>query len=237
MGETARLGLPLVAGGQAQKHVTVNEALARIDALTGLVLESTGILVPPIAPEEAACFAVPAGASGAWSGQAGQIAIYLGGGWDFVIPPAGLRAFVSDEGLEMRCDGNHWHPIPLAVSEQRASWSARVLEFDHSVGAGPVSDTTTLVPAETVVMAVTGRVLSGVTGTATSFSLGVVGGAADTFGSGIATAAGTGFRAMALTPVGFRSATALRISGDGGDLAAGSIRLSVHLAEFTAPEL
>jgi len=34
MDETARIGLPLVQAAQAQKHVTVNEAFARLDALT-----------------------------------------------------------------------------------------------------------------------------------------------------------------------------------------------------------
>ena len=32
MASTAQLALPLVAPAQAQKHVTVNEALARLDA-------------------------------------------------------------------------------------------------------------------------------------------------------------------------------------------------------------
>ncbi len=33
MTDTTRLGLPLLAPAQAQKHVTVNEALGRLDAV------------------------------------------------------------------------------------------------------------------------------------------------------------------------------------------------------------
>lgn len=50
MSETARLGLPLVQGGQAQKHVTVNEAFQRIDALGQMVLASRGVVTPPVSP-------------------------------------------------------------------------------------------------------------------------------------------------------------------------------------------
>ena len=32
--QSARLGLPYLAAGQLQKHVTLNEALTRLDALT-----------------------------------------------------------------------------------------------------------------------------------------------------------------------------------------------------------
>ena len=63
MTETPTLRLPLIAPGQAQKHVTVNEALARIDALCQLTLRSiTG--GEPQTPEEGAAYGVPAGATG-----------------------------------------------------------------------------------------------------------------------------------------------------------------------------
>lgn len=40
MARTTQLGLPLVLPSQAQKHVTVNEALVRIDAATQLSVRS-----------------------------------------------------------------------------------------------------------------------------------------------------------------------------------------------------
>ena len=48
MTDTPRMSLPLLAPAQAQKHVTVNEALARIDALTHLTLASVSLTVPPV---------------------------------------------------------------------------------------------------------------------------------------------------------------------------------------------
>ena len=38
MAETAKLTLPLLEAAQAQKHVTVNEALVRLDAAAHLTL-------------------------------------------------------------------------------------------------------------------------------------------------------------------------------------------------------
>ena len=47
MGETANLGLPLLQPAQAQKHVTVNEALVRLDAALHLSLLSISTATPP----------------------------------------------------------------------------------------------------------------------------------------------------------------------------------------------
>jgi hypothetical protein len=75
MTDTANLGLPLVQPAQAQKHVTVNEALARIDGLAQLTLVSVSETVPPVSPAEGTAYGVPAGAANAWAGQAGHVAV------------------------------------------------------------------------------------------------------------------------------------------------------------------
>mgnify|MGYP001796473623 CR=1 FL=1 len=46
MSETLNMGLPLVQPSQAQKHVTVNEALVRLDALGQMVLASRALPSP-----------------------------------------------------------------------------------------------------------------------------------------------------------------------------------------------
>jgi uncharacterized ferritin-like protein (DUF455 family) len=47
---SARLSLPYLLPAQAQKHVTHNEALARLDLLVQLVLEAVGVDTPPVGP-------------------------------------------------------------------------------------------------------------------------------------------------------------------------------------------
>ena len=66
--QSARLGLPYLAAGQMQKHVTLNEALTRLDALVQLRVESLAIADPPGEPEDGRIYILPVGGgTGAWS--------------------------------------------------------------------------------------------------------------------------------------------------------------------------
>ena len=53
MSDTQRFAMPLLDAAQAQKHVTVNEALARIDALAAGQALTVGDTAPPASPTEA----------------------------------------------------------------------------------------------------------------------------------------------------------------------------------------
>ena len=77
MSETAtrRLGLPLMQAAQAQKHVTLNESLARLDGLVNLVLDGTARNTPPATAAEGACFGIGPAPVEAWTGHAGEIAV------------------------------------------------------------------------------------------------------------------------------------------------------------------
>lgn len=67
--ETDRLGLPYLMPAQAQKHVTVNEALRKLDALVQPRVLSRAVSAEPAAPAAGDAYILPAGASGtAWDG-------------------------------------------------------------------------------------------------------------------------------------------------------------------------
>ena len=53
------LELPLVMPAQAQKHVTVNEALLRLDALVRTVVESRSGTVQPLSPGNGEAWILP----------------------------------------------------------------------------------------------------------------------------------------------------------------------------------
>ena len=95
--QSARLGLPYLAAGQMQKHVTLNEALTRLDGLVQTAVVSRTISEPPADPADGALFILPDGFSGAaWSGfAAGDLIRAEGGGWIRVPTPDGLLTFVS----------------------------------------------------------------------------------------------------------------------------------------------
>lgn len=106
------LALPFLLPAQAQKHVTVNEALMRLDALVQLAVVRRDLAVPPPAPEDGARYIVATGASGDWAGQSGNIALFAGGGWQFLTPRAGWRAHVVAEGVDLLHDGAGWAAGP-----------------------------------------------------------------------------------------------------------------------------
>lgn len=106
---TARLGLPYILTGQAQKEVTHNEALNLVDALLQAVVLDRHRAAPPDGPAEGDCYIVAAGGTGAWAGQDGRLAAWYGG-WLFATPGAGWTVWVADESAALRHDGAGWAP-------------------------------------------------------------------------------------------------------------------------------
>jgi len=94
---TPRAQLPLLAAAQAQKHVTHNDALLQLDALMFARFLSRNVSTPPATPADGDTYLVKASATGAWTGQNGQIAYANGGVWRFAAPFTGLTAYVVDE--------------------------------------------------------------------------------------------------------------------------------------------
>ena len=236
MTTTPRLELPLVQPAQAQKHVTVNEALARLDALAMLVLEARGTLTPPASPSEGQGWALGGAPTGAWAGQGGRIAIRQAGGWIFATPRQGWRAWINDEGGQAVFDGASWRGGVLALAPSGAGSFLRVREFDHVLGTGTTSQTDGQIPANVLVLAVGARVTGAIGGSLTSWQLGVAG-APDRFGTGIGLATGAYTRGLLTTPLANTVAAPLLLTAQGGTFAGGSVRVAVHYYEPSLPGL
>lgn len=234
MNETAQFRLPLLAAAQAQKHVTVNEALVRLDVLARLRVVSASVAVPPPAPEEGEAWIVPDGASGAWAGRRGEVAIWINGGWCFAAPRPGWTATDESTALTLVHDGSDWIPEAAVASVSGAATVLRIHEFDHAVPGGAVSVTEEFIPAQSSVIGVTARVLSGLGGTATSWSLGVAG-SANRYGSGLGLAAGSHALGLTGTPVTYYEDTPLRLTAEGGSFGGGLVRIAVHLWTLRPP--
>lgn len=106
--QTPRLNLPYIRASQAQKEVTHNAALNMADALIQAVVEDKDLSAPPGSPAEGKVWIVAASASGAWAGQSGKLAHYIGGAWVFLTPAEGFRVWLRDEALEARHTGSAW---------------------------------------------------------------------------------------------------------------------------------
>lgn len=104
---TARLGLPLLQVGQAQKELSHNEALALLDLAVQPVVEAVGIDTPPAAPADGACWIVGSRPSGAWTGQAQALAGWTADGWRFVAARDGMAAWSrADDTVARFADGS-----------------------------------------------------------------------------------------------------------------------------------
>lgn len=233
MTETLNLGLPLLAAGQAQKHVTVNEALARIDALCQITLRSvTGGV--PLTPMEGDRYGVPAGATGDWAGQSGRVALFLNGGWEFLTPRPGWRAWVEDQGAGLTHDGTGWMPGVLSVSPHGAGAVWRVAEIDHTITAGATNTTVAVIPSHTLTFGVTARVVTPITGTLSTWQLGASD-SVDRYGSGLGIGAGSWVNGVLSQPMAHWSVTPLVLTATGGNFSAGKVRFAVHFLELTLP--
>jgi uncharacterized protein DUF2793 len=103
--ESPRYRLPLIAPGQAQKELFHNEALLRIDAALQAAVEEGPIAGPPANPEAGQCWLAAVGATGAWTGKDGQLAMWSGSGWRFVAPAAGMTVWNKAAALPLRWSG------------------------------------------------------------------------------------------------------------------------------------
>ncbi len=108
MVDTTKLGLPILAASQAQKHVTMNESLYRLDTLVQLSVLDKDLTAPPASPTEGDSYIVGASATGAWSGHDEKVAAFTTGIWFFHIPKAGWLSWVADEDAYYSYDGSAW---------------------------------------------------------------------------------------------------------------------------------
>jgi hypothetical protein len=232
MSDTARFAMPLLDAAQAQKHVTVNEALVRADALGCGRVEDRDRTEPPATPAEGRVHIVGAGATGDWAGHDGALALFLNGGWEFISPWGGCSVWVASERTRVTRQGGAWLAGHAGGSPGGAATLMRVAEIDHAL-SGSVSQTAPVIPDKAVVLGVTGRVTVQITG-ASSWSLGVPG-SPDRYGSGYGTGAGSYAQGVTGQPQAYYGVTPLAITAQGGSFSGGKVRLAVHLLELSPP--
>lgn len=220
---TPYLGMPLVAAAQAQKHVTVNEALAVLDRLAQLSVADRDLATPPVGPGDGDRYIVAAGATGDWAGHEGEVATHGGGAWAFDTPAAGWRAWVADEGLAVVHDGTAWRAA-VALSASGATTGFGLLEEELSLSGGSV-DSTIEIPDRAIVFAVTTRTTEEITGAA-SYGCGTAS-ETDKFGATLGAAAGSTNSGI-VGPTAYYAATPVRLTANGGSFAGGKVRLAIH---------
>jgi len=102
---TTHLLLPDIPASQAQKHVTHNEALRLLDAMVQLSVLDRDLTAPPASPADGDRYLVAASASGLWAGWDLNVAFWIDGVWQRLVPRPGWLAWVADEATLFAWDG------------------------------------------------------------------------------------------------------------------------------------
>lgn len=228
---TGRLGLPYILTSQAQKEVTHNEALNRLDVLVQSVAQDADLNTPPGSPTLGACYIIGASPTGAWSGKAKQIAQAIEGGWFFVAPFKLLKFWVESKDLFYVYDGSAWMPEGLIMKDTGEYLRVEHKTEDISV-TGASKDSTIQIPDRAILLCVNVRVITAITG-ATSFGVGVAG---DTtkFGNFI----GIGLDSTnigVIGPTAYYSNTAIRLTANGSNFTAGVVRTTMQYLQPHGP--
>lgn len=114
--DSARLGLPYVRAGQLQKHVTVNEALTRLDSLVQTAVASRTASVPPGVVNEGDLFIVGPAPDGAWEGFAPDELVRAEfSGWVRIEPTPGMQVTVLDEQVSLLWLDGAWRGLGEAL--------------------------------------------------------------------------------------------------------------------------
>lgn len=107
MTQTNNLKIDLVAQSQAQKEVTINEAIYVLEALQNKGVKDKDLATPPVSPAAGDSYIVAASPTGDWAGKAKFIA-YYNQIWRFIEPNEGLLVWVNDEDKIYAYDGSAW---------------------------------------------------------------------------------------------------------------------------------
>ena len=242
---TTNLLLPYILAAQAQKHVTHNDALRLLDGLVQLSVLDRDLAAPPGSPAEGARYIVAAGATGAWSGWSGDVALWSDGAWLRLPARAGWQVWVEDEARLVVRIGAAWTSLDVAMDLLVQSGSVAValgalggttgmavLEETLSGLTGAAVTSAIAIPNRSIVLGVSTRTVTLITGS-TSYDCGISG-QTTKFGGTLGVAAGS-TNIGVIGPEAFYSATPILLTAGGGNFTAGAVRIAIHYLTLGVP--
>ncbi len=138
---TTRYAFTLLVQNQASAEIVFNGDINLLDSMVGLNLLSMALATPPGSPATGDTYVVAASGTGAWLGQDGNIAVYIGG-WIFITPKAGMQAYDSNTTAWVRYNGTVWSGgkytvanLPTGV-EGMTAYATNGRKVGQGVGAG-----------------------------------------------------------------------------------------------------
>lgn len=87
------------------------------------IIQAVGVLdkdlsAPPASPSDGDAYIVASGATGDWSGEDNNIAVWLesSDAWAFITPENGMFSWVADEAVYYQFLSSSWSILPLDLS-------------------------------------------------------------------------------------------------------------------------
>lgn len=104
-----RLGITELEETQNNRSVTINEAIAKLEAgATFFAAIQVLLNTPPVSPVEGDLYVVGTAGTGAWSGFNENVALYYNAAWLFFTPFEGMFAWDQTSNTLKRHDGSDW---------------------------------------------------------------------------------------------------------------------------------
>lgn len=108
MDYTDKLALDYIMPGQAQKHVTVNEALRKLDILVQANVIDWNIETPPQDPLNGNSYIIGDTPDGAWSDKANNLVTYSDNAWVYLVPQKGWCVWLCSQNHHIIFNGQNW---------------------------------------------------------------------------------------------------------------------------------
>ena len=219
MYKSTNLEFAFLEAAQAAKHLTVNDALEKIDKVSQLIIQSTDGNVP-ITANEGHTYYLPT----TDPDHPNQIAIYSNGGYLYVTPKNGWRAYVIDKGCLCLFSQNKWVPVGEKA----------YIEFTQDLFGASVQ-TIEFIPEKSIVSGITARVVEEITGSGiASWSVGVSNND-NLYGSGLWLGLNGWSKGLTGTPITYWQDTPLIIKPDAGSFTSGKIKFYIYLQQLDVP--
>jgi len=231
MSQTGRLGLPYIVTSQAQKEVTHNEGLNRLDAFVTPVVSEI-VDTPPVSPVVGVLVIVGTSPTGDFVAHENELAQYLTGGWIFYTPFKWMDAVVESLDSRMSYDGSGWVPFGLIMKDSGEYLRVGHKQEDITVDSGVSVDSAITIPDRSILLTVNIRVMTAVTG-ATSFDVGITG-EPNKFGGSIGVALDS-TNVGVIGPTAFYADTAIRLTANGSNFSGGVVRTTMQYLQPRGP--
>lgn len=234
MSSTAQFSLPLLQANQAQKHITVNEALSLLDVFAQFRIKDLDVSTPPLNAIDGDCFLIGSGATGEWFARDGELAVNSNGGWLFVVPLKGWHAYVEQTQTAYVYDGQTWIPGTGVVSSFGSSTVSYIQEFEFQTSGAGSFTAVEPIPQNCKVDAISLMVDTELTTDGeTSWRCGTTANSTE-FGTNLSLNAGAQ-SVLDGSPTLQTGSDFLTVSIASGQFLSGQVRVALHLTQYRAP--